>query len=133
MNVSNINSSTLQNLVGLIKKKEDLESRLAKVEAAIAAALSGRKAPKTKRGPKAKAGRPAAKKTGRAKGGRKGALKGAIVALLEKAGSAGVSAKEISQKLGVPNQHVHVWFGTTGKKIPGLTKPAKGVWALKGK
>jgi len=132
MNVSNINSSTLKNLMGLIKKKEVLETQLSKIEAQIAAALAGKPEAKAKRGPKPKAGRPA-KTAARKKSGKKGALKGAILALLEKAGAAGISAKEISQKLGVPNQHVHVWFGTTGKKIAGLTKPAKGVWAIKSK
>lgn len=133
MNASNISSATLQNLMGLIKKKEALESQLSKIDAQIATALAGKPAAKGKRGPKPKAGRPAKKAAAPKAGGKKGALKGAILALLEKAGATGISAKEISKKLGVPNQHVHVWFGTTGKKIAGLTKPAKGVWAIKSK
>ncbi|HEY5791828.1 MAG TPA: hypothetical protein VIS74_00925 [Chthoniobacterales bacterium] len=132
MDVSNINSSTLQNLVGLIKKKEELELQLGKIEAQIAAAISGKKAGKPGRPAlKGKPGRPA--KAAPKRSGKRGALKEAITDLLGKAGPEGISAKEISEKLGVPNQHVHVWFGTTGKKITGLTKLAKGVWAVQDK
>ena len=128
MNVSNMNSTTLQNLVGLTKKKEALELQLEKIEGRIAAVLGG-KAVKPAKASKIKT--PATPKAGGKRGGKRGVLKEAIVALLEKAGPDGLSAKEISEKLGIPNPHVHVWFGTTGKKLQGLSKPAKGVWALK--
>lgn len=128
MNLSNINSATLKNLTVLIQKKELLESQLGKVESEISSVFSGVKVAKAS---KVKAGRPT-KVAGKA-GGKRGALKEAIVGLLEKAGDAGLSAKEVSEKLGIPNQHVHVWFGTTGKKIEGLTKLGKGIWALKSK
>lgn len=128
MNVNNISSATLKQLSILIKKREILEAQLGKVESQISSAFSGVKVAKA---PKAKADRPA-KSSGKGRG-KRGALKEAIVALLEKAGGVGLSAKEVSKKLGIPNQRVHVWFGTTGKKIEGLTKPGKGIWALKSK
>lgn len=134
--MSKNNPSTLQDLVDLLKEKQDLETQLGRVDAKIAAAIAGKKvaaikAVKGKRGPKPKAA--PAKAVAAKKSGKRGKLKESILALLEKAGAAGVSAKDVSKKLGIPNQHVHVWFGTTGKKIQGLIKPSKGVWALKSK
>ena len=125
MNVSNLNSLTLQNLVPLTKKKEVLLAQLARIESEITGVLSGKK---TGRIGGAKPS-PVTPKT-QVRPGRKGGIKSKMIALLEKAGPAGLSAKEISAKLKIPNQHVHVWFSTTGKKLPGLTKPARGVWAL---
>ena len=133
--MSKLNPSTLQDLVDLLKEKQALETQLGRVDAKIAAAIAGKKVAavkvvKGKRGPKPKA---APAKAVAKKSGKRGKLKESILALLEKAGAAGVSAKDVSKKLGIPNQHVHVWFGTTGKKIQGLIKPSKGVWALKSK
>ena len=123
MNVSNINSATLQNLVSLTKKKEILHAQLARIESEITNVLSGKTGSKPSK-------RVSGRRSAGARSGKRGALKDKIVTLLKKAGPVGLSAKEISAKLKLPNQHVHVWFSTTGKKLPGLTKPARGIWAL---
>jgi len=34
------------------------------------------------------------------------------------------AVKDLSSKLGVKNQNVHVWFGSTGKKLKGLKRGA---------
>jgi len=65
-----------------------------------------------------------------AKKGKRGALKELILAELKTAGSKGVSVKDLSAKLGVKNQNVHVWFSTTGKTVSGLKKSGPGRWEL---
>jgi hypothetical protein len=81
------------------------------------------KAPKVAKAPKAKA--PKAAK------GRRGALKSQILKLLANAGAEGASVKDISAQLGVKNQNVHVWFSTTGKKLPEVTKVGEARYAYK--
>jgi hypothetical protein len=86
------------------------------------------KAPKVKKAKKVKAPKaPKAPKTS----GRRGALKSQILALLANAGPEGASVKDISAKLGVKNQNVHVWFSTTGKKLPEVTKVGEARYAFK--
>jgi hypothetical protein len=75
------------------------------------------KAPKAPRGPKAKSG-------------KRGALKQQIIDLLTEAGPEGMAVRDISEKLGVKNQNVHVWFSTTGKKVAGISKVGEARYAL---
>ena len=69
----------------------------------------------TKRGPKA--------------GVKPGGTKARILALLEAAGSKGLTTREISTKLNLSPAGVGVWFSSTGKKL--TTKLAPGHYALK--
>ena len=59
--------------------------------------------------------------------GKRGALKESIIAELKSAGESGISIKELSEKLNVKSANLHAWFGSTGKKLEGLSKigPAK--------
>lgn len=83
------------------------------------------KAPKAAKAPKApKAAKPAST-------GKRGALKGDIIKLLSAAGPEGISVKDISSTLGVKNQNVHVWFSTTGKKLPEISKVGEARYAYK--
>ena len=64
------------------------------------------------------------------RGGRRakrGALKEKILALLRAAGSKGTTIRELSDKLGVRNANLYVWFNGTGRNVAGLKKvgPAK--------
>jgi hypothetical protein len=58
---------------------------------------------------------------------RRGALKEKIVAALRAAGKGGTTIRELSEKLGVRNANLYVWFNGTGRNIRGLKKigPAK--------
>ena len=69
----------------------------------------------TKRGPKP--------------GAKPGGTKARILALLEAAGSNGLSTREISKKLNLSLAGVGVWFGSTGKSL--TSKLAPGHYALK--
>ena len=144
MDISKLSSASIKSLVHFLEKKEVLENELSKIENQIASIISGKQggvaaAQPGRKAKVAKVARPIkVEKKGpkpsksRASGGRRrGALKEAVLAEIKKAGSQGISAKELSSKLGVPNQNVHVWFSSTGKNVPGLSKNAAGRWVLK--
>ena len=59
-------------------------------------------------------------------------MKDAIVAELKKAGTVGVTVKDLSAQLGVKNQNLHVWFSSTGKTIKGIAKVGPGRWKYNG-
>lgn len=153
MDISKINASVLRSLIKLIEQRDELVAELQKVEAALTAAYSGaasapvsvsgeRRGRKPGRKPQAAKPvkevkpvkeaqpAPAAAKAGR-KSGRRGALKTKILAALKAGGDKGLSVQELSKKLGVKNQNIHVWFSSTGKKTPGLQKIGPGRYRLK--
>ncbi len=148
MPLSNLSTASLEKLIALVKKRESLQAEIAAVEKELSAALGGTsapaaKAPKTRKvrgkGRKAKAA-PAAKEAPKAaapaakpvKKGKRGALKEAVLAALKASGPAGIAVKDLSAKLGVKNQNLHVWFSTTGKTVKGLKKTKAGTWAYAG-
>ena len=53
---------------------------------------------------------------------RRGALKEQIIGELKKAGSGGITIKDLSDKLGIQYRNVYVWFVTTGKNVSGIKK-----------
>ena len=140
MDLSKITTSTLEALVKLTKKRDTIVKELRRIEAAITGAYSGRKSePSTGRRRRGRgrrrslaapprAGRPSRAQTG---GGRRGALKARILTALRAAGDKGVAVKELSAKLGVKNQNVHVWFSSTGKKLGTIQRIGAGRYRLK--
>ena len=115
MPLSSLSSSELQKLILLVKDKEFLQAKLAKVEAALKQLESG---PLTKNSP--------AKKTGARRGRRRAKLKDKILKALQAAGKAGSSVKQLTEELKANAGSVSVWFYTTGKKIKGLKKIGPG-------
>lgn len=138
MDISSLNTAKLRSLINLTEVRDTLLAELQKVESAISSALSGQSAPAVKRGRKpgkVKVTAPVAATVSKAKaskrgGGKRGALKAQILAALKEAGAKGVSVKDLSNKLGVKNQNIHVWFATTGKTA-GVQKIGPGVYRLK--
>jgi hypothetical protein len=139
MDLSKINTSTLESLIKLTKKRDALLDELKKLEAAITSVTSGKAEPAPVRRRRS-AGRrrslaPAAAikpaKEFEAEAGRRGALKARILAALRAAGDKGVAVKELSAKLGVKNQNVHVWFSSTGKKLGTIQRVGAGRYRLK--
>ena len=128
MDISNLNTSVLKSVLKLTEKREALLAELSKVEGAIAAIYGG-KTVSVKSG-RAAAAKPALKK-GRGKSSRRGALKESILGALKAAGDKGITVKELSQKLGVKNQNVHVWFSSTGRKLGTIQKVGSGRYRLK--
>jgi len=145
MDLSKLNLSNLSKAFPLLEKRESLIQQLEALEKQVVSILGGtavsasaskssRPAKSSgKRGKKAGRSKTSAKKTSRkgASLGRRGAVKEGIMEILTKAGSAGASAKEISAKLNLPPQNVHVWFSTTGRKIKSIVKKGPGHWVLK--
>lgn len=64
--------------------------------------------------------------------GRRGKLKSSILAILKAAGPEGIAVKDVAAKLKAKPQNIHVWFSSTGKKVPGLVRVSEGRYSLKG-
>lgn len=158
MDLTKLNPDTLRELIKLSEQKSALLKQIEAIDDRLNAVGSGKspapkstpatsgkrrgrppgasaaktpkapKAPKPSKVPKpAKA--PKAPKTPKA-AGKRGALKSDILKLLSEAGPGGASVKDISSKLGVKNQNVHVWFSTTGKKHPEISKVGEARYAF---
>ena len=126
MDLSKFNTSILESLIKLTKKRDILLDQLKKLDAAITSVYSGGKAEpaivRRRRSTGRRRSAPAAetkmvKDSEAQTAGRRGALKARILTALRAAGDKGVAVKELSAKLGVKNQNVHVWFSSTGKKL----------------
>src|SRR5277367_1208930 len=126
MSLSNLSSSQLAHLIGLVKEKESLQSKLDHINAALQALESGKSAPK-KRG--RKPGRPPGIKSKGKKGKRGKRLKAPLLKALSAAGSSGITVKELAAKLKVKPGNIFSWFYTTGKKISGIKKVGEAKYA----
>ncbi|MFZ0435254.1 MAG: hypothetical protein WAL87_04705 [Chthoniobacterales bacterium] len=130
----------MKNLIKLTQRKEGLLNEIEKIESQLASLITGKPARITgkRRGRPAKAkkaGRPAkaAKATkGRssAKRAPRGQIKKKILSALKAAGDAGMKVTDLSKKIGVKNANVHVWFSSTGKKLPEIKRVGKGHFKL---
>ncbi len=68
-------------------------------------------------------------KAGKAVRGKRGAVKEAIIEVVQAAGKAGISVKDVASKLGVKYGNVSVWFGSTGKKVREIKRVGRGTYA----
>jgi len=150
MDLTKLSPAVLRELATLAEQKSSLLEKVANIDQQITAVAAGApaataKAAAAKRAPKPgatkgkrgrKPGTVAEKKTSakevapKKAPGKRGHIKEQIVKLLSGAGSDGLSVKEITKTLGLKNQNVHVWFSTTGKKVPGITKLEGARYAL---
>jgi len=128
MSLSNLSSAQLAHLIGLVKEKESLQAKLARVDAELRALESGKPAPK-KRG--RKPGRPPGVKTAvKGKTSRRGKrLKAPLLKALAAAGPSGIKVKDLAAKLKVKPGNIFSWFYTTGKKISGIKKVGEAKYA----
>ncbi len=161
MDFSKLNPDVLRELIKLSELKSALQKQLGALDERLASLFSGKPVKKTAAGKRRgrPPGKAAAKKAAKIKApkaaeapkkpkkapkvkmakapaapksaGRRGALKSQILKLLSTAGPEGASVKDISAKLGVKNQNVHVWFSTTGKKLPEVAKVGEARYAFK--
>jgi hypothetical protein len=138
MDLTLLNPNTLRELLKLSEEKLALQKKVEAIDARISALGSGKAPAKTAApaAPGKRRGRPAGSKNAAPKapkeGGKRGALKSRILKFLSQAGPEGASVKDISEKLGVKNQNVHVWFSTTGKKLPEIKKVGEARYAFAG-
>ncbi len=129
MNLTQLTSADLKQIVKLIERKETLQRRVAKIDAQLAAYEGGEpaKAVKGKTGRKPR-GQTQAKPAG-AKRVKRGALKAAIIELLRAAGKSGLAVKELAGKLGLGYKGVLAWFYKTGANIEEIKKAGPGKYA----
>ncbi len=138
MNLTNISSNALKNLIKLTKRKEGLVREIEKIEQQLASLITGKavRSSGKRRGRPAKKGATVKKKAaarGAAKRAPRGAIKKKILAALKAAGDAGMKVTDLSKKIGVKNANVHVWFSSTGSKLPEIKKVGKGHYKLQEK
>ena len=133
MNISHLTASQFKHAVSLLEKKEALQKQIEELDSRIAGLFGGKAAGAA--APKRRGGRPPGasnkKSPGvRAKrepGAKRGDLKIKVLAALKDAGDAGLSIKEMSDKLKTKGSNLYAWFGSTGKKVSEIQKvgPAK--------
>ena len=117
MALTDLTSAQLEGLVQLVKEKEALQAELERVNRSLEALERGDTSSQSKARPR---------KRGRR---RRAGLKEGLLKALEAAGKAGMTVKELAEKLGAKPTSVSVWFYTTGKKIKGIKKVGKARFA----
>jgi len=125
MNLTTLTTSQFKQIIALMKQKEDLEARLGKINAQLAAFEGGAPA----KSAAVKPGRKAGKKTARAP---RGALKAEIINALKAAGKTGLSVGELAKKMGVTSARMFNWFYATGKNVPQIKPAGKARYAWVG-
>ncbi len=146
MNLSQLTSADLKVLAQLLKEKEALLARVAKIDARLssfgaASAPAPAKPARSKRvrsparpapkaAPSAAPAKPAAAAAAPARRRPPGMLKEKVIALLQGAGKSGISVREIASRLGLKPQRIYVWFNATGRTIKEIKKvaPATYTW-----
>jgi pyruvate/2-oxoglutarate dehydrogenase complex dihydrolipoamide acyltransferase (E2) component len=108
------------------KKARRKTAKPAKAASSAKAPAKDPKAPKAAQPvkPAAAKGKPKVKRA-------RGEMKKLVLGALEKVGPEGLTVKELSTALKIPSQNIHVWFSSTGKKLPGVGKNDKGRWTYK--
>jgi len=127
-----IPSATLRQLVKLSERKEALMAQIQEIDREMVRLQSRFGVPS--RNPALRApvtvsltrGQPT-----RGKRAKRGALKEKILRALRVAGSKGVTIHELSDKLGIRNANLYVWFNGTGKNVPGLKKIGTAKYRLR--
>jgi hypothetical protein len=136
MNLTNITSIGLRNLIKLTERKESLIKQIESIEGELASLISDKPARTTgkRRGRPAKKGAKASSPTARkAKRAPRGTIKKKIITALKAAGDAGMKVTDLSKKIGLKNANVHVWFSSTGSKLPEIKKVGKGHYKIQEK
>lgn len=134
MNITNISSVALRNLIKLTERKESLIKQIQIIEGQLVTLISGKPVRSTAKlqGHLSKKGLKATGKkiAGSSKRAPRGAIKKKILSALKAAGDAGMKVTDLSKKIGVKNANVHVWFSSTGSKIPEIKKVGKAHYRI---
>lgn len=123
-----IPSSTLRQLVKLSERKEALMAQIQAVDREMVGLQSRHGVPTLGGGKSSPVnGSSRSQLPGGRRRAKRGALKEKILNTLRGAGVKGLTIRELSDRLGVRNANLYVWFNGTGRKIRGLKKvgPAK--------
>ena len=122
MQLENLTSADLKDLVKLVEQKEALMAQIARINAQLDA-IGGAK----RTAVKATAPLPAPRKTTKRR--PRGQLKAAIVALIKGTGSKGHTVNEIATKVGLGSKAIFAWFYRTGKSIKQIKKVGEARYA----
>jgi hypothetical protein len=139
MKLTNITSVALRNLIKLTERKESLIKEIESIEGQLASLISGKqvRTMEKRRGRPSKKGTKASSSYKKSEGTKKraprGAIKKKILSALKAAGEAGIKVSDLSKKIGVKNANVHVWFSSTGSKLPEIKKIGKGHYRIQEK
>ncbi len=135
MNISNLTASQFKQAVSLLEKKEALQKQIEDIDGRVAGLFGGKTSGGETTAPRRRGGRPpgstnkksATPRAKREPGAKRGDLKIKVLAALKDAGDAGLSIKEMSDKLKTKGSNLYAWFGSTGKKVTEIQKvgPAK--------
>jgi len=114
--LSNLSTHQLDSLLRLLREKEALQAKLAK----IAAEIDHLDAPPVITSPRlTRRPRKRRRRAGKTR-------KDSVLEVLAKAGPTGLSVQEIANQAKIKLGSVSVWLYTTGKKVPGLKKVSPG-------
>ena len=122
MQLENLTSADLKDLVKLVEQKEALVAQIARIIAQLDA-IGGAKRTAVKAAAPPPAPRNPTKRQPR------GQLKAAIVALLKGTGSKGLAVNEVAAKVGLASKAVFAWFYRTGKSIKQIKKVGEARYA----
>ena len=126
MNLSALSLKQLEHIVGLLKEKEVLQAKLDDVNRDLQRLENGNDS-----APSVPESLNRSSRSKRVKGHsrRRGGLQKAVLKALKSAGADGLSVKQLAVQAKVKKASLAVWLYTSGKKIAGIKKVARGVFA----
>jgi len=120
MSLASLSSAQLRPLLQLIREKEAIQTKLAKVNRSLKALESGTTPQKIR-----------SVSIGSSRSRRRVGLKDAILKKLQTAGRDGMKVKDLANSIGAKLGSVSVWFYTTGKKVKGIHKVGKSKFSYR--
>lgn len=132
MNLTSLTVADLKDIQKLLEQRESIQAQIEKINAQLAAYEGGvAPAPAATRAVRAEPA-PARRKVGKGRRAKRGALKARILELVQAAGKAGITVKDLAGELGLNYNRVYTWFYKTGKNVPGLEKVGEAEYAWVG-
>lgn len=130
MTLSQINTSTLRQILKLSEKKDLLLKEVNKIDITIENLVKGNT--KVNSSLILKPSSPTQSKTKKTspKKARRGMTKKSVLKALSEAGPLGIKVNDLSKQLGIKSKNLHVWFSNVGKKIQGIERIAPGHFRL---
>lgn len=145
----NLNVEALRSLIGLYDRREALLKELDSIDNNIANLLAGkkpsgkiarekvakksatRKSTAKKEAAKAPKEKASANSTESKPGRKPSKTADKVLRALKSVGPEGISVKDLAKKTNLRDQSLHVWFSSTGSKMPEIIKVKRGHYALK--
>ncbi len=126
MNLSALSLKQLEHIVGLLKEKEVLQTKLDGVNRDLQRLEDGNGSPLS--ATESLNDSPPSKRI-KKRSRRRGGLQQAVLKVLKSAGAKGLTVKQLAVQAKVKKSSLAVWLYTSAKKISGFKKVAPGVFA----